>query len=277
MQKENITKLSLSFDNLANKENEVEYWYARDLQKLLNYTKWKNFEGIIKKAMIACETSKYNISDHFADAGKMVQVGSGAKREMKDYKLTRYACYLIAQNGDPRKESIAFAQTYFAIQTRKQEILEERMAIMERLQARRKLTKTEKELSRNLYQRGVDNKGFARIRGKGDTALFGGNNTKQMKDKLKVPKGRPLADFLPVVTIKAKDLATEITNFNVDKNNMFGENNIATEHTRNNKEVRNTLVNSGIYPEELPANEDIKKIERKVNSLDKKLGKEKLK
>jgi DNA-damage-inducible protein D len=277
MQKDKISQLNLSFNNFTNKEDNIEFWYARDLQKLLGYTKWTNFEAVIKKAMLACKGSKYDILDHFADVSKMIGTAKGAEREVVDYKLSRYACYLIAQNGDPRKETIAFAQTYFAVQTRKQEILEERMAVMERLEARKKLSETEKELSRNIYQRGVDSKGFGRIRGKGDTALFGGKNTREMKDKLKVSSLRPLADFLPTVTIKAKDLATEITNVNLKKNKLYGENEITSEHVGNNEEIRGVLTRKGIYPEELPAEEDIKKVGKEIKFLEKQLGKQKIK
>jgi DNA-damage-inducible protein D len=207
----------------------------------------------------------------------MVKIGSGAERKQEDIMLTRYACYLIAQNGDPKKEQIAFAQSYFAIQTRKQELLEERIQLMERLQAREKLAATETELSKNIFERGVDNSGFARIRSKGDWALFGGYNTSDMKRKLGIKENRPLADFLPTITITAKQLATEITNFNVKKNNLKGENTITTEHVKNNKDVRSLLGKSGIQPEELPVEEDIKKLERRVKTLDKQIAKKNLK
>ena len=207
----------------------------------------------------------------------MVKIGSGAERKQEDIMLTRYACYLIAQNGDPKKQQIAFAQSYFAIQTRKQEVLEERIQLMERLQAREKLAATETELSKNIYERGVDNSGFARIRSKGDWAMFGGYNTSDMKRKLGIKENRPLADFLPTITITAKQLATEITNFNVKKNNLKGEGNITSEHVKNNNDVRSLLGKSGIKPEELPAEEDIKKLERRVKTLDKQIAKKNLK
>jgi DNA-damage-inducible protein D len=207
----------------------------------------------------------------------MVKIGSGAERKQDDIMLTRYACYLIAQNGDPKKEQIAFAQSYFAIQTRKQELLEERIRLNERLQAREKLAATETELSKNIYERGVDNKGFANIRSKGDWALFGGLTTSNMKKKLGIPENRPLADFLPTITITAKQLATEITNFNVKQHDLKGEARITDEHVKNSKDVRGLLGKSGIKPEQLPAEEDIKKLERRVKSADKGIEKKKLK
>jgi DNA-damage-inducible protein D len=277
MEKDTIIKLNKRFEEYAYQQDGIEYWLARELQELLEYTQWRNFENVIAKAKIACEKSDNAISDHFADVSKKVQLGSGAIKEIPDFMLTRYACYLIAQNGDPKKEQIAFAQSYFAIQTRKQELLEERIQLMERLQAREKLAATETELSKNIYERGVDNKGFANIRSKGDWAMFGGFNTSAMKRKLGIKENRPLADFLPTITITAKQLATEITNFNVKKNDLKGEGNITNEHVKNNKDVRGLLGKSGIKPEELPAEEDIKKLERRVKSLDKQIAKKNLK
>ena len=273
MDKNTITKLTNSFNSIVQQTSDgtTEFWYARNLMEKLGYTKWQNFVEVIAKAKIACANSGVPIENHFTDASKMVSIGSGAERPVEDVMLTRYACYLIAQNGDPRKEAIAFAQTYFAVQTRKQELIEERIRLQERLQARQKLTESETELSRNIYERGVDDQGFGRIRSKGDAALFGGNTTAQMKDKLSKPSNRPLADFLPTVTIAAKNLATEITNHNVLQNDLQGESSITNEHVQNNASVRNILGERGIKPEELPPEEDIKKLERRVKSVEKKL------
>lgn len=277
MDKDTIVKLNKNFEEYAYEQDGIEYWLARELQELLGYSDWRNFSNAINKAKESCQTTGEAVSDHFVDVTKMVKIGSGAERKQEDIMLTRYACYLIAQNGDPKKQQIAFAQSYFAVQTRKQEVLEERIQLMERLQAREKLAATETELSKNIYERGVDNSGFARIRSKGDWAMFGGYNTSDMKRKLGIKENRPLADFLPTITITAKQLATEITNFNVKKNNLKGEGNITSEHVKNNYDVRSLLGKSGIKPEELPAEEDIKKLERRVKTLDKQIAKKNLK
>lgn len=273
MEKEIVHVLNKRFDDYANTEGDVEYWLARELQELLGYSKWSNFLNAIEKAKESCKTTGLDVPNHFADVSKKVKIGSETEREIDDIMLTRYACYLIAQNGDPRKEEIAFAQSYFAIQTRKQEILEERISLIERITARKKLVTSETELSKLIYERGVDNRGFGRIRSKGDSALFGGYSTKQIKRKFGTPSNRPLADFLPSITIKAKDLATEITNFNVKKLDLRGENAIAYEHIKDNKDVRTLLGKSGIKPEELPPEEDIKKLERRVSRDEKLLAK----
>lgn len=273
MKKDVVVRLHASFEELVQRDGDWggEYWLARDLQTLLGYAKWENFVKVIEKAKTACQASGYEPADHFLDVRKMVELGSGANREIEDIALTRYACYLIAQNGDPSKEAIAFAQTYFAVQTRKQELIEQRLAEVERLSARKKLTTSEKELSGIIYERVGDQMSFARIRSKGDMALFGGHSTQSMKTKLGVPDNRPLADFLPTITIKAKDFANEITNFNIKRDELRAEGSIAVEHVKNNKDVRDLLIQRGIQPEALPAAEDIKKIERRVASEAKKL------
>ena len=257
--------------------NEIEVWYARELQTVLGYARWENFVVAIGRAIESCKTLGVSVDDHFREVTKMVQLGSGSQRDVQDFMLTRYACYLIAQNGDPKKEEIAFAQSYFAIQTRKAELIEERFNQIARLNTRDRLRASEKQLSRNIYQRGVDDKGFGRIRSKGDSALFGGLSTDQMKKRLGIKSGA-LADYLPTLTIAAKNLATEMTNYNVEQKDLHGETSITAEHVQNNRSVRGMLGQRGIKPENLAPAEDIKKVERKV-AKDEKLmqkGKSKL-
>ena len=276
MDKEIVVRLHSSFEEMVQKfpRTGTEFWCARDLQMLLGYARWENFAKVIDKAITACQNSGYDPKDHFLGITKMVDLGSGAKREIEDIALTRYACYLIAQNGDPAKEEIAFAQTYFAVQTRKQEIIEKRLAEAERVGARKRLTRSEKELSGIIFDRLRDNESFGRIRSKGDKALFGGRTTQDMKARLGVPQNRPLADFLPTITIKAKDFANEITNFNIKQNSLRMESSITGEHVKNNEEVRKLLVDRGIVPEALPPVEDVKKVERRLASEQKKLPKQ---
>lgn len=269
MKKEVIQELYNDFEAAAAEVEGIECWSARELQTLLGYSKWENFSKVIDKAKTACDKAGQQISDHFPDVKKMVNLGSGSEREINDMLLTRYACYLIAQNGDPRKEQIAFAQTYFAIQTRKTELIEQRLLEIERIKARTKLQETEKHLSGVLYERGIDNKGFATIRSKGDQALFR-LNTAQMKRKMGVPVSRPIADFLPTISIKAKDFAAEMTNVNVQQKDLYGEGQISKEHIENNKAVRQIMIQRGIIPENLPPAEDVKKVERRLASEEKK-------
>ncbi len=265
MKKEIVYKLTGNFEEFLHLTEEgIEFWFARDLQHLLGYGKWDNFNNVISKAKTACEISGQNIPDHFADVGKMVDIGSGARKEIDDTMLTRFACYLVAQNGDPRKERIAFAQTYFAVQTRKAELIEQKILEFERVQVRNKLVETEKELSHIIFEQTGGNENFALIRSKGDQALFN-RTTQQMKDKWDI-KNKPLADFMPTILLKAKDFATEITIFNAKQKKMNTENQISSEHITNNKTVRNTLLSRGIVPENLSPEEDVKKLERKLKS-----------
>ncbi len=273
MKKEIVQSLAKNFEDYSQTtENGIEFWFARDLQILLGYSKWENFIKVITKAKVACDVTGNEILDHFPDVRKMVEIGSNTKREIEDLMLTRYACYLIAQNGDPRKENIAFAQNYFAMQTRRSELIEQRIKDWERLQARQKLTLSEKDLSELIYEKTGNDRNFGLIRSKGDKALFG-KSTKDMKTKLGVPNNRALADYLPTITIKAKDFATEITVFNTKEKDLKTEGSISREHVTNNSSVRKILLERGIKPENLPPEEDIKKLERRVNSESKKLGK----
>lgn len=270
MQPDVIQTLTTTFEGHAQQtEGGIEFWLARDLQHLLGYSKWDNFLNAVSKARTACEVSGHQVADHFADVGKMVDLGSGSQREVDDIMLTRYACYLIAQNGDPKKQEIAFAQTYFAIQTRRAELIEQRLLEAERVSARRKLSATEKDLSQVIYEQTGGNENFALIRSKGDQALFG-KTTQAMKAHWKVPDNRPLADFAPTIILKAKDFATEITIFNARQKTLISEAAISREHITNNEAVRKTLLERGIRPESLPPAEDVKKVERRLASEEKK-------
>jgi DNA-damage-inducible protein D len=274
MKKELIAQLFIQFEQASYEYKGIECWSARELQEIFGYTKWDNFLKVIVKAKEACTNAGEKISDHFADVGKMVELGSGAQRELEDMALTRYACYLIAQNGDPSKPTVAFAQTYFAVQTRKQEIIEQRLLDVARVNAREKLSKSEKKMAGILFERGVDSAGFAIIKSKGDQALFGGFTTNDMKKKLGIPASRPLADFLPTLTIKAKDFANELTGHNIIEKDLHGDRPISKEHIDNNLAVRKMLNERGVKPESLPASEDLKKLSRKIESDGKKVAKE---
>lgn len=271
MQKDLVVKLHKSFeDYMHTDENGIEFWYARELQTLLEYTQWRNFDKVISKAIEACENSKNKAFEHFAKASKTIKMPKGAEKNVNDYKLTRYACYLIAQNGDPKKSVIAFAQTYFAVQTRKQEVIEQRLLEMERVQARQKLTESDKKLSKVIYEKGIDHAGFGRIKSKGDKALFG-KSTQDLKKDFGINDNKPLADVLPTITLKAKDFANEITAFNTTNNNLDNEKKITEEHIKNNADVRKVLTDRNIYPETLPPEEDIKKVAKRLNKEAKQL------
>lgn len=274
MKKELIVELLEKFENACYELNGIECWSARELQDILGYSKWDNFLKVIEKAKTACENAGGNTINHFPGTGKMIELAKGAVREIADFALTRYACYLIAQNGDASKNEIAFAQTYFAVQTRKQEIIEQRLLDVARVSARVKLSKSEKKLSSIIYEKGIDEKGFAIIRSKGDKALFGGFSTNSMKKKLGVPDNRALADFLPTLTIKAKDFATELTSHNVTEKDIKGNTPITKEHVDNNLAVRKMLQERGVKPEALPPSEDVKKVQRKLEGDEKKILKE---
>lgn len=268
--RDRLTELAHTLENEA---GTIDVWYARDIQKALDYTKWQNFQKVVAKAAEACENASQSVSDHFTEVSKTIQMPKGATREIQDILLTRYACYLIAQNADPSKEVVAFAQSYFAVQTRLNELnekeLSERVEADLRLKARDRLKESEKELSRAIHERGLPDASFARIRSQGDAALFG-RSTGEMKKKLQVPKGRPLADFLHRVLISGKAFAADLTSLSIETDNLATEQAITFEHVKNNTDVRKMLIERGVYPENLPPQEDIKKLERRLKKLDKK-------
>lgn len=273
MRTEEVDRLRVRFDDYAHTDGDgVEYWLARDIMRPLGYAQWRRFEEAIQRAIVSCETAKVPVESHFAKVGKMVELGSGTHREVNDYRLTRYACYLIAQNGDVRKPEIALAQAYFATKTRESEVIGQRVMELQRLSARHLLSETETHFAGLAFERGVDAKGFARIQSRGDQALFGGKDTRAMKRKLGVPERRPLADSLSALVLNAKNLATSMTTYNIEANDLQGQSQIEVEHVANNRSVRDTLMERGIRPEALPPEEDTKKVERRVKADERKLS-----
>lgn len=273
MDSQEIERRRLSLDEFAQTDQDgVEFWYARDLMRVFGYARWKNFEAVVRRAAVAAEANGVRIEDHIREVARIVAVGNGSRRPVRDYRLTRYACYLVAMNGDPRKEEIAFAQSYFAIAARRQELIERRMREVQRLQSRDALSESEKQLAGVAFERGVGPKGFARIKSRGDRALFGGYDTRAMKLRLGVPSKDPLADHLPDVTIAAKNLANSMTTHNVRMSRIRGAKSIESEHVGNNRIVRSALALGGIVPEELPAEEDVKVVRRRLRAEEKRLA-----
>ncbi len=268
-----IQKNLESIKRVSNDDHPMEFWSARDLMPMLGYTKWQKFTEVIERAKAACKLSGQNIDDHVTGAGKMIATGKGATRKIEDFFLTRYAFYLIAQNGDPRKPEIALAQTYFATQTRKQELLEQRDMESKRLDARAKLRETESKIESTVYERGIKYPvEFATFKNKHIEALYGGISASQLKKIRKIPPKRSLADFDSHVELKAKDFALAMTDHNIKEKDIRGKEAMNTEVVKNSRETRQALLNRGIKPEHIKPEEDLKLVESRKNKEAKRIA-----